>query len=43
MVMGKKFFTERVVRHCNRLPRSGHSTELLELKKSLNNTFSHVV
>lgn len=43
LVIRKKFFTERVVRPCNRLPSSGHSTELLELKKSLNNTFSHVV
>lgn len=43
LVIRKKFFTERVVRPCNRLPSSGHSTELLELKKSLNNTFGHVV
>lgn len=43
LVIRKKFFTERVVRPCNRLPSSGHGTELLELKKSLNSTFSHVV
>ena len=40
----KRFFTERVVGHCNRLPREVVTApNLSELKEHLDDTFSHMI
>ncbi|KAJ7410315.1 hypothetical protein WISP_109139 [Willisornis vidua] len=39
----KRFFTQRVVGHWNRLPREVAAPSLMELKKNLDDTLRHMV